>query len=113
VRELVEERHTSHPEQLGMLSQQAQGSHRVRTRPAERHAVFGRQRLGQHEIAVERVGEAERRRDPERQAWIEAAEHAAERWPEHEACPEGNAEHAKARRALVRGRHIRNVGVGC
>ena len=45
----------------------ASASRRIGARPRERRAALGRQRLGQHEQAVHRVGQAEAGRDPERQ----------------------------------------------
>ena len=69
--------------------------------------------------AATRAGSASRRarsrrleagRDPERQARIDRAGEAAERRTEHEAGAERDAEHAEARRALLRRRHVGDVG---
>ena len=58
-------------------------------------ALFRRQRFRQHEKAVGRVGEGQRRRRPERRAQVVGAEDAADRRPEREAEAESGAEHAE------------------
>ena len=60
-------------------AQQMQRADRIGALPAERRAAFLRQRLRQDQPAVQRIGKAQTRRDPERQPRIDVAEQAAER----------------------------------
>ena len=89
-----------------------QCAERIGAFPAERRAAFRRQRLRQDQQTIERVGKAQARRDPERQARIHAAEQTAERRPQDKSGAERRADLAEHRGALFRRRHIGDIGKG-
>ena len=68
--------------------------------PVERPAALERQRLGQHEPAVEQVDEREAAGDEERQAQVDRAEQPADDRAEDEAETEHRAEQAEAARPV-------------
>jgi hypothetical protein len=95
-----------------------QRAQRVGVFPAKRHAPLQRQGLREDQPAVQRIGEAQAGRDPERQPRIHAAEQAADRGSQNESGAKGDADLAEHRGALFRRRHIRDIGerrrdVGC
>ena len=95
-----------------MRTQQAHRMHDVGGAQAERAAFLRRQGLGQDEVAVQRVGEAQARRHPERQAQVDATENAAHRRAHDESQSEGRAQHAEFRGALRGWRDVGDVGAG-
>ena len=87
-----------------------QRAERIGAFPAERRAAIARQQFRQDQQAIQRIGKAQARRDPERQPRIHAAEQSAERGPEDEAGAERRADLAEHRRALLRRRDVGDVG---
>lgn len=75
-------------------------------------ALFRGERLGQNEIAIERVQQAQRRRGVERQPQPVIAEHAADGRAQNESKPEGRAKHSKAPGAFFLRRDVGDVGAG-
>ena len=62
--------------------------------------ALGRQRLGQHEIAVEQIDQRKAAGDEERKLQIDRAQQAAHHRPDDEAQAEHRAQHAEALGAL-------------
>ena len=67
---------------------------------------------GRIEQPIERIGKAQGRRGPERQARIDIAEQAAQRRAQHEAGAEGRADLAEHRGAPLRRRDVGDIGKG-
>ena len=84
---------------------------RIRVAKREGAAVLRRQRLGQHEEAVERVQEAQTGRDEERQPQPDSAEQTAEDRSEDEAYAEGDVDQAVVPGPGFRRRDVGDVGV--
>src|SRR5262245_65374639 len=71
--ESVEKVDGREPGQLRLRAQQGERAERVGAAPGKARTPRSRQRFRQHQQPVERVGEAQRGRDPERQARIDIA----------------------------------------
>ena len=112
VGEVVEEGDAGEAQQLAVPGEQPQRADRVCAGPAERHAPLGRQGFGQDEIAVGRVCKGQACRHPERQPRVQVAHDAAERRSQHEADAEGRTDQPERAGAVLRRRHVRDVGVG-
>ena len=110
VRDLAEEIRPGEAHQLGLGARQGERSQGARALPRERHAPLRRQRFRQHEPAEGRVQQAGRRRHPERQAGIEAAQQAADRGSQHEAQAERHADDAEGLGPAGRWRHVGDIG---
>jgi len=92
--------------------QQMQRADRIGALPTERRAAIVRQGLRQDQQTINRVGEAEARRRPERQARIEPAEQSADRRSQDESGPERHTDLAEHRCSTLGRRHIRDIGKG-
>ena len=75
-------------------------------------AALERQRLGQHEPAVQQVEQREAARGEERQAQVDRAEQPAHHRPEDESQAEHRPQHAEALGAILGRRDVGDVGVG-
>jgi hypothetical protein len=109
VREVVEQVDGSETRQLCVRPQERQRAHWIGPLPREGAPMIRRQGLRQHEQAVHRVGQTEPRGDPERRAWTERAEHAAECGAKDEAAAKGRAHQTVCLGALFWSRHISDV----
>ena len=76
-----------------------------------RRALLLRQRFRQHEQAVAEVEDRQSRGEPERQAMVDVAEHAADQRADDEAQAERRADHAEALRAFFRRSDVGDVGI--
>ncbi len=108
--ELHEEEHRGDAVELAVGAQELERPHGIGPLPRKRRALVLRERFRQHEVAVGGVGERERPGHPERQARVDAAQHAAESWPEGEAQPEPGADHAEGGRSLLLRSDVGDVG---
>ena len=96
VRHLVEEHREQQARDHGQMGQALEGAERIGARPLELAAPLGRQRLGQHEVAEDHVGQRQRRGDEERRARIDVlGDEAADDRPEREAATPGRADEAE------------------
>lgn len=87
------------------------GGERVEASEGERSRRPDPEALGKDEEAVEEVEGADGACDEERNFGIGLAEHAAHGGAEHEGNPEDCADLAEGGDALVRGRHVGDVGL--
>ena len=110
MRDVGAEPHHRERAERAVRAEQPHRAERVGAAPAERRAPFLGQRFRQHEEAIGGIGEAERRRHPERQPRIDAAEQTADRGPDDETDPERGADLAEHRGAFLRGRNVGDIG---
>jgi len=109
--ELAEKMDRRQAQQLPLRAQQSERAERIGPPPGEARSSLGRQRFRKDQQPVKGVGQAQRRRDPERQARVDIAGEPAERGPEHEARAEGYARQSETGGTLLRRGDVGDVGI--
>ena len=108
--QVVEEVECGESLQRGMRPKQSERADGVCPLPRERSSMIRAERLGQHEVPVHRIGEAEDCRDPEWGPWSKDTQHTAERGADDEADAERRPHEAVRARPLLWRRHVGDIG---
>ena len=111
-REEIEEHHGAERHHAAILREHLERADGVGAGEREGAAVFGRQRLRQHEPAIGEVEDGQSRRHEEGHARAEVAEQAADGGADDEAEPEGRAHHAEDLGAVLRLGDVGEEGIG-